>query len=205
MNEQEIKSPDLTPKHLALTKTSSVYSVTETANAIYHLNINENEFENRYAFYEEGLLTLHFVSIETGELVWVFQDRYSSIDSDIDSIENPKNFLFKKVTENFGILINSEKELSFLKDVKLDIRYDEPETGNDKAYRLMLLLNNYGFGDGWSCNSDANATTCRFILRYIGEGKNAPSVYNFNPDSSYLVVVELLVNNVYQTYALTVR
>lgn len=202
------KSQPKTPVHVSLTKWSTVRSAIATISAAVGVELNPLDYEDRLAVRNDnGLLTMNLVSLSTGELDWVIIDRYST-NSDTDQSEfitNPKAFAFDQVTKSFGVLINTEAELAFLKDVRLDVRYDSGLVGADKSLKLMNLLNAYNIGDGWTSNPSNGCTTAYFVLRYFGSGADAPDVYNFNPNAKLVVVVELMMYGVYETHALVVR
>ncbi|QYN79960.1 putative flagellar biosynthesis protein [Kosakonia phage Kc263] len=202
------KSQPKAPVHVSLTKWSTVRSAIASISAAVGVELNPLDYEDRLAVRNDnGLLTMNLVSLSTGELDWVIIDRYST-NSDTDQSEfitNPKAFAFDQVTKSFGVLINTEAELAFLKDVRLDVRYDSGLVGADKSLKLMNLLNAYNIGDGWTSNPSNGCTTAYFVLRYFGSGANAPDVYNFNPNAKLVAVVELMMYGVYETHALVVR
>lgn len=207
MSESD-KSQLKAPVHVSLTKWSTVRSAIKAISEAVGVELNPLDYEDRLAIRNDaGLLTLNLVSLSTGELDWVVIDRYSaSSDSNqSDFITNPKAFAFDQVRKSFGVLINTESELEFLKDVRLDVRYDSGIVGSDKSLKLMNLLNAYNIGDGWTSNPSTGCSTAYFVLRYFGSGADAPDVYNFNPNARTLAVVELMMYGVYQTHALVVR
>jgi len=195
------------PLHLAMTLMDTVRSVAPEANKVYGLGIIVDEYEDRRAFRDtDGLFTLEVVRVDTGSLTWVFKDRFSAGREDEETafIENPKDFMFKDVVDNFAVTINTSRELEFLKSIKNDVRYNTALPGNDASYYLMQLLNNYNIGSGWTSNPIHGNATAYFIKRYFGPGKDAPEIYNFNPHAQLLVVVDLLVYGEYKTHALMV-
>lgn len=191
-----------------LSKWSTVKAIVNTINDKYKYSLDPQDFEDRLVYVNgDGLLSIDIVSVSTGELAWVVVDTQSGLaQSGInENIEHPKAFIFDEVIKNFGIVLNDEKELEFLKDVRLDVRYNSGVVGGDKSYKLMTLLNNYHVGDGWTSNPSQGCTTAYFVLRYIGTGADAPGVYNFNTQAKYLAVVELMMYGEYQLHALVVR
>ena len=196
----------LAPRHVQLDKTTTVSAVVSSINEMYGESIDATQYEDSLPFVDkDGLLTLHFVDIETGETRWVFKDRYSiERQSQITMIENPKDFIYPQVIKNFAVIVNTEKELEFMKGLRLDVRHDSGNICSDKSRLLARLLNRYNVGDGWSANPQDGNTTAYFMPRYIGPGADAPDVYNFNRDTKLLVVVELMKHGEYETYALTV-
>lgn len=202
-NEALVKEP----LHLALKFGDTCRGICPVANKVYNLGINPDEFEDRRAFQDkDGLFTLHYVKVADGSLTWVFKDRFSGDRDNEESaiLDNPKDFLFKDVVKNFAITINTTAELDFLKGLKQDVRYDSARMGNTLSYSLMVLLNAYGVGSGWTANPVNGQTTAYFIPRYFGPGQDAPEIYNFNPHAKLLVVVDLLVYGDYKTHALMV-
>lgn len=207
MNDEN-KSPIKTPVHVALTKWSTVRSAIEAISDAVGVQLDPADYEDRLAIRNSsGLLSLNLVSVATGEVDWVIIDRYSASSEGVQSefIANPKAFIYDHVIKSFSALINTEAELEFLKDVRIDVRYDSGLIGADKALKLMHLLNIYNIGDGWTSNPSNGCTTAYFILRYFGSGADAPDVYNFNPNAKLLAVVELMMRGEYQTHALVVR
>lgn len=202
------KSQPESPLYISLSKWSTVKSSINSINEKYGLSLKGQDYEDRVAFRnEDGLLSLQFVIVSTGELAWVIIDPDSNNADQVinETIDHPKAFSYEHVTKNFGVLINSEKELDFLKDVRLDVRYDSGIVGADSSFKLMNLLNNYNIGDGWTSNPSQGCTTAYFVLRYYGSGANAPGAYNFNPEAKLLAVVELMMYGEYQLHALAVR
>lgn len=207
MNDED-KSPMKTPVHVALTKWSTVRSAIQAISDAVGQKLDPANYEDRLAIRNSsGLLTLNLVSVSTGEIDWVIIDRYSASGEGDQSefVSNPKAFIFDHVIKSFSVLINTETELEFLKDVRQDVRYDSGLIGADKALKLMHLLNIYNIGDGWTSNPSNGCTTAYFILRYFGSGASAPDVYNFNRNAKLLAVVELMMRGEYQTHALVVR
>lgn len=204
MTDQQVQ---LTPRHLKLSKWTTVSAVVSSIYEMYGELIDPREFEDRHAFIDkDGLLTLHLVEIGTGKVHWVFKDRYT-IERELNqntTLENPKDFPYPEVMKNFGITVNTEKELDFLKGLPLDVYYDSGKFNADKSRKLADLLNRYGVGDGWSANPSGGNSTAYFMLRYFGPGDKAPDIYNFNRDTSLLVVVELAMYGGYKTHALFV-
>lgn len=203
-----MKSQTKTPVQVSLTCWSTVHSAIGLISEAVGKELNPMDYEDRLAIRNDGgLLTLNLVSVTTGELDWVVIDRYSGNTDTNQSefITNPKAFIFDEVIKSFGVLINTEAELEFLKDLRYDVRYDSGMVGADKAFKLMNLLNTYGVGDGWTSNPSQGCTTAYFILRYYGSGVDAPGVFNFNPNARLLVVLELMMYGEYQTHALVVR
>lgn len=202
------KSQPSSPLDIPLSKWSTVKAIISTINDKYGLTLDSNIFEDRLAYINgDGLLSLDIVNASSGELVWVVIDSGSNLPvTELnESIEHPKAFIFNQVIKNFGVIINSEKELEFLKDVRVDVRHNSGVVGGDTSYKLMTLLNNYNIGDGWTSNPSQGCTTAYFVLRYFGTGAGAPGVYNFNPEAKCLVVVELMMYGEYQLHALVVR
>lgn len=202
------KSQPESPLDISLSKWSTVKAIINTINDKYGLTLDPQNYEDRSAFKnDDGLLTLDIVKVTTGELVWAVIDSQSGkINETInEKLTHPKAFAFEQVVNNFGIMINNESELEFLKDVRLDVRYNSGVIGGDKSYKLMTLLNNYNIGDGWTSNPSNGCTTAYFVLRYIGPGSEAPGVYNFNTEAKLLAVVELMMYGEYQLHALVVR
>lgn len=203
INESQSK----TPLHVPLTKWSTVSAVVPLVNDMYGLNADINLLDDRLSYKDkDGFLCIDFVETATGQLVWTFRDRFS-IDKEQkhnNRMDNPKAFIYKKVIANFGIQINTEVELEFLKGMRKDVRYDSGKAGATKSSELMTLLNRYNIGDGWSSSPNSSNTTAYFIPRYWGPGADAPDVYNFNRDAKLLVVVELMLMGEYQTHALIV-
>lgn len=194
--------------HVSLTKWSTVKTTIPSVNEAYSMSLDVNAYEDRLAFRnDKGYLTLELYNVNTGTLDWVIVDRESSItlNSNFGKIENPKAFAYKEVINNFDTIINTETELAFLADCRLDVRYDSGIPGNLKAFNLMSLLNNYGIGHGWTCNPSNGCTTAYFVPRYYGTGADAPDVYNFNRDAKLVCVVELMMYGEYQLHALVVR
>jgi hypothetical protein len=171
------------------------------------MSLVETDYDDRLAFRNEfDQLSLKLVNISTGVLDWVIVDQESSLSKVASGeLDNPKAISFDQVIRNFGTLINTETELKFLEDCRLDVRYDSGMVGNDKSLKLMHLLNNYGIGDGWTANPSQGCTTAYFVPRYYGPGADAPKVYNFNRDASCLVVLELMMYGEYELHALVVR
>ena len=198
---------DLTPRQAQLTKWTTASAVVSSVNEMYGESIDPALYEDRLAFTDaNGLLTIEFVHIQTGLVHYVFKDRYTierQLQNDL-RIDNPREFIYPEVIKNFGVLINTEAELEFMKDVRKDVRYDSGKPGNNKAYALAKLLNRYNIGKGWSSNPDGGGTTAYFVLRYYGSGASAPDIYNFNRDAKLLVVVELMMYGQYETHALVV-
>lgn len=206
--EETDKSQANVTLHVSLTKWSTVKSAIPIINETYELTLDPADYEDKLAFRNEaGFLSLELVVISTGKLDWVIVDRESLLDTSLVSgvLSNPKEISFKQVIRNSGILINTEVELKFLEDCRLDVRYDASVVGKDKAVKLMNLLNDYGVGDGWTANPSQGCTTAYFVPRYYGSGKDAPDVYNFNRNASCLVVLELMMYGVYELHALVVR
>lgn len=204
MTEQELP---LTPRHLKLSKWTTVSAVASSVYEMYGDLIDPRIYEDRLAFVaDDGLLTLEVVEISTGKTIWVFKDRYTITRQlgQNTTLDNPKAFPYQEVVNNFGITINTEKELMFLKDLPLNVYYDSSQFNADKSRKLADLLNRYGVGDGWSANPNGGNTTAYFMMRYFGPGSKAPDIYNFNRDTSLLVVVELATYGGYKTHALFV-
>lgn len=202
------KSQPSSPLDIPLSKWSTVKAIISNINDKYGLSLDSNLYEDRLAYINsDGLLSLDIVNASSGELVWVVVDSGSNLPVTglNETLEHPKAFIFDHVIKNFGIIINSEKELEFLKDVRLDVRYNSGMVGGDTSYKLMTLLNNYNIGDGWTSNPSQGCTTAYFVLRYLGAGADAPGVYNFNPEAKCLAVVELMMYGEYQLHALVVR
>lgn len=203
------KSQPSSPLDVPLSKWSTVKAIISTINDKYGLALDPNNYEDRLAYINsDGLLCLDIVNASTGGLVWVVIDSGSNLPvlaGINETVEHPKAFVFDPVINNFGIIINSEKELEFLKDVRLDVRYNSGVVGGDTSYKLMTLLNNYNVGDGWTSNPSQGCTTAYFVLRYFGAGADAPGVYNFNPEAKCLAVVELMLYGEYKLHALVVR
>lgn len=202
------KSQPKSPLNISLTVWSTVRKTINSINEKYKFNLNLDEYEDRLAFVsDKGLLTLKLVKIGTGELDWVVVDESTSPGVQFINayIDHPKSFPYKEVVKNFGIVINDKSELDFLKDVKLDVKYNSGLVGSDKSFKLMNLLNNYLIGDGWTSNPSTGCTTAYFVLRYFGSGADAPGSYNFNRDAKCLAVVELMMYGEYQLHALVVR
>ncbi|QZA70612.1 hypothetical protein AH04_135 [Erwinia phage AH04] len=202
------KSQPESPLDITLSKWSTVKAIISTINDKYGLTLDLNKYEDRLAYVNsDGVLALDIVDTNSGELAWAVIDSQSGkVGSSINEvIDHPKAFGFSNVIQNFGVVVNSEKELEFLKDVRLDVRYDSGMTGGDKSFKLMTLLNNYTVGDGFTSNPSQGCTTAYFVLRYFGKGSEAPGVYNFNPEAKCLVVVELMMYGEYQLHALVVR
>lgn len=200
-------SYNLTPRQVQLTPSTTASAVVSAVFEMYDEKIDPNQYEDRLAFIgKDGQLTIEFVDIQTKETHYVFKDRYTQERLADDTLEfmNPREFIFPEVTKNFGILINTETELEFLKNVRKDVRYNSSLPGKGYARELARLLNRYNIGNGWSSNPDGGNTTAYFIVRYYGSGANAPDVYNFNRDAKVLVVVELLLHGEYKTHALIV-
>ena len=194
------------PVQIALTKWSSVWTAISAANEMYNLGIDQNNYENRVAYRaDDGFLQIDLVNVQTGELEWVFRDRYSSNNTieEMGIVENPKDFGLKEVIDNFSVLINDASELSFLSDLRKDVAFNSGNNIGSAATMLANLLNNYGIGPGWSSNP-GGTTTAYFVLRYIGPGADAPEVYNFNRNASHMVVLELMMHGEYKTHALIV-
>lgn len=202
------KSQPSSPLDIPLSKWSTVKAIINSINDKYELTLDPEHYEDRLAFTNsDGLLSLDIVDISTGKLVWVVIDSNSNLAvvGINEIVEHPKAFIFDKVIKNFSLVVNSEKELEFLKDVRLDVRYNSGVVGGDKSYKLMTLLNNYNIGDGWTSNPSQGCTTAYFVLRYFGTGADAPGVYNFNTEAKCLAVVELMMYGEYQLHALVVR
>lgn len=202
------KSQPESPLDIPLSKWSTVKAIVTSINDKYGLSLDPNRYEDRLAFTNsDGLLSLDIVDVNTGELAWAVIDSQSGkvVSSINESVDHPKAFIFDEVIKNFGTVINSEKELEFLKDVRLDVRYDSGLVGSDKAYKLMNLLNNYTIGDGFTSNPSQGCTTAYFVLRYFGTGADAPGVYNFNTEAKCLAVVELMMYGESRLHALVVR
>lgn len=202
------KSQPSSPLDIPLSKWSTVKAIINSINDKYELTLDPEHYEDRLAFTNsDGLLSLDIVDISTGKLVWVVIDSNSNLAvvGINEVVEHPKAFIFDKVIKNFSLVVNSEKELEFLKDVRLDVRYNSGVVGGDKSYKLMTLLNNYNIGDGWTSNPSQGCTTAYFVLRYFGTGADAPGVYNFNTEAKCLAVVELMMYGEYQLHALVVR
>jgi hypothetical protein len=202
------KSQPESPLDITLSKWSTVKAIIKAVNDKYGLTLDAHNYEDRLAFTNSnGLLALDIIDVNTGELAWAVIDSQSGkVVSEInETLDHPKAFVFNEVIKNFGIVVNSEKELEFLKDVRLDVRYNSGVVGGDKSYKLMTLLNNYTIGDGWTSNPSQGCTTAYFVLRYFGTGANAPGVYNFNTEAKCLAVVELMMYGEYQLHALVVR
>lgn len=203
VNKSQSESLDI-----PLSKWSTVKAIVNTINDKYKYSLDPQDFEDRLVYVNsDGLLSMDIVSVSTGELAWVVVDAQSGLaqSSINENLEHPKAFIFDEVIKNFGVVLNDEKELEFLKDVRLDVRYNSGVVGGDKSYKLMTLLNNYHVGDGWTSNPSQGCTTAYFVLRYIGTGADAPGVYNFNTQAKYLAVVELMMYGEYQLHALVVR
>lgn len=203
VNKSQSESLDI-----PLSKWSTVKAIINTLNDKYKHSLDPKDFEDRLAYVNsDGLLSMDIVNVSTGELVWVVVDTQSGLaQSGInETIEHPKAFIFDEVIKNFGVVINNESELEFLKGVRLDVRYNSGVIGGDKSFKLMTLLNNYHIGDGWTSNPSQGCTTAYFVLRYIGTGADAPGVYNFNTQAKCLAVVELMMYGEYQLHALVVR
>lgn len=202
------KSQPSSPLDIPLSKWSTVKAIIGGINDKYELTLDPDQYEDRLAYVNsDGLLSLDIVDISTGKLVWVVIDSNSNLAvvGINEKVEHPKAFIFDEVIKNFSLVLNSEKELEFLKDVRLDVRYNSGVVGGDKSYKLMTLLNNYNIGDGWTSNPSQGCTTAYFVLRYIGIGADAPGVYNFNTEAKCLAVVELMMYGEYQLHALVVR
>lgn len=198
---------DLTPRQVQLTPRTTASAVVSAVNEMYGENIDVNQYEDRLAYLDkDGVLTIEFVDIQTQVTHYVFKDRYTLERKADDTLEftNPRDFIYPEVIRNFGVLINTEVELEFLKDIRKDVRYDSGKPGNSAARELARLLNRYNIGNGWSSNPNGGNTTAYFIVRYYGSGANAPDVYNFNRDANLLAVVELMMHGEYQTHALIV-
>lgn len=197
----------LTPLELSMEVGQYLSDLIETIRSQYDIQIDLNTVLNEVvSLDDEGVPTLKVISRFTGGVIWEFKFRSKKMVNDDfrTHIQNPKAFIFGDVKENFGVLINSAKELDFLNNVKIDVRVDSLFVGAGISYTLMTLLNRYGIGNGWSCNPSTGGTTSYFILRYLGSGADAPDVYNFNRDSERMAVVDLLVNGEYKTHALIV-
>ena len=199
--------PAREPLQVSLTKRSTVWSALVTANELYNLNARPEDYEDRIIYKDsDGNLCLDVVSVHTGELCWILKDRYSS---DLVTTKNqlvlahPKEFGNEEVTNNFSIIIGTEGELDFLKGLELNVPGSNDPL-NFVARTLADLLNVYGVGDGWSTRPDTGLTTAYFVLRYIGPGADAPEVYNFNPNTKCLAVVELMTYGEMKTHALVV-
>lgn len=199
-------SPSVSYKELALVEGDSVVKVTPTINKLYSLNIDSDLYENRYAFKgPDGYLTICFVNLKNAETEWVFKNTNENKEDEVGTLDNPKNFIQKEVVSNFPIFINTAKEIDFLKEVSLDVRFNSSSATEDKDYQLMNVLNAYGIGNSWTSVPSKETTTAYFILRYFGAGDKAPPAYCFNPSAQCIAIVDLLNNNVYTTYALIVR
>ncbi len=202
------KSQSASPFAMSLSKWSTVSAVIPALNERYGLSLDPGAYEDRLAYINEtGLLTLEGVNISTGKHDWVVVDAESA-QATVgvnEVLDHPKAFAFAAAIKNFSILLNSESELAFLRDAPVDVRYDSGMISDNKSFKLMNLLNNYNIGDGWTSNPSQGCTTAYFTLRYIGSGKDAPSVYNFNPEAKCLAVVELMMYGEYVLYALVVR
>lgn len=206
MTEQD-EVLQLSPRHVKLSKWATVYSVVDSINEMYGEAIDPLDYEDRLTFTDEdGLFTIHLVEIASGKTRWVFKDRYTleRAAKETKTLVNPKAFPYPEVVRNFGIVINTERELEFLSDVRKDVIYNTSPITSDKSRRLADILNRYNYGDGWGSNPMDGNTTAYFKLRYFGPGSQAPDAYNFNRDAKLLVVVELLMHGVYKTHALFV-
>lgn len=198
--------PAKEPLQISLTKRSTVRSTLITANELYNLNANPDDYEDRITYKDKnGDLCLDVVSVHTGELCWILKDRYTAAANPTNymRLEHPKDFGDVEVVNNFSVIIGTEGELDFLKGLTLN----EPNANdplNFTARTLADLLNVYGVGDGWSTRPNAGLTTAYFVLRYIGPGADAPEVYNFNRNTKCLAVVELMMYGEYKTHALVV-
>lgn len=193
--------------HVPLTIRSTVSAVAQSLNDMYGLGIDPCLFEDRHAYKDEdGLLRIDLVCLKTGAVCHTFKDR-NTITKELsinDVMTNPKAFFYEKVVENFAVVVNTECELEFLKELKLDVRYNSGIPGATKSSELMDLLNRYNVSGGFSSSPSNTNTTAYFIPRYYGSGANAPDVYNFNRDAKLLVVVELMLMGEYKTHALMV-
>lgn len=207
MTDETDKSQVPTTVELSITKWSTFKVTIPSLIASTGVEINPSDYEDRLAFTDEnGLLRIHGVNTKTGVVDWVIKNKVikTSAEENI-MLENPKDLHFKGVIDSFPILVNTEAELAFMKNLKLDVRDDSGMYGNGTARTLMTLLNNYRVGDGWSANPGDGCTTAYFVPRYYGPGANAPDVYNFNREATLLVVVELMMHGKYETHALVVR
>lgn len=202
------KSQSVSPLHMSLSKWSTVSAVIPALNERYGLDLDPAAYEDRLPYTgDQGLLTLEGINASSGERDWVVIDTESARGSVglNEVLTHPKAFIFPNVVKNFSVVLNSESELAFLRDAPIDVRYDSGLVGNDKTFKLMNLLNNYNIGDGWTSNPSQGCTTAYFTLRYIGSGKDAPRVYNFNPEAKCLAVLELMMYGEYVLYTLVVR
>ena len=192
---------------LSITKWSSFKATIPSLIESLGIEIKPEDYEDRLAFIDtDGSLKITGVNLSTGNVDWVIKNKVITNSSEESiMLDNPKDFHFKEVIENVSALVNTEAELSFMKNLKLDVRDDSGQIGNSTARQLMQVLNNYRIGNGWTANPGAGCTTAYFVPRYYGPGADAPDIYNFNRDARLLVVVELLMYGEYKTHALVVR
>lgn len=183
------------------------HQLIPSINEQYNMDLKPEDFVNNEVYADShGVKSIRLFSNVSKLPSWGFKTVVFEMGKQLNGyIPNPRVIEAKEVVENFNILINTPQELDFLSHLPLDVPDDSGSVWNNNAYYLAQLLNNYVIGGGWNNNSDGIRTTANFILRYFGSGLDAPEKYNFNRNTSLLVVIELLNKGVYKTYALALR
>lgn len=197
-----------TQLYLPLTVGESVLSLIPQIAEMHHLEIDKELYEDRKVYVgQQGSLRADFVNKETGLVDWVFtnaQKAIGALSGEQEYLEHPKSLVHPAIVEYQAHLLNAKRELDFLIGTPLNVADDTARLDNDRARRLMELLNNYGIGLGWSCNPNRMNTTAFFKLLYLGEVKDMPDEYKINDNASYGAVVELSTTSGPAVYSLLV-
>lgn len=194
--------------YLSLTVGESVLSLIPQIAEAHSVEIDKELYEDRKVYVSQhGSLRADFVNKETGLVDWVFtnaQKAIGAVSGEQEYLEHPKSLFHPAIVEYQACLLNSKRELDFLLGMPLNVPDSTARLDNDRARRLMELLNNYAIGLGWSCNPNRMNTTAFFKLLYLGEVSEMPDEYKINANASYGAVVELSTTSGPAVYSLLV-
>lgn len=127
------------------------------------------------------------------------------LSDEIEYKSHPKECKFDLINKYFTVQINTRVELEFLSKVTLNEPFNYKKHGLYIPRQLMILLNQYNIGDGWSCNPQQGNSVAAFSLLYFGVGSLTPTQYQLNRKAPLVVIVEVDTFNGKEVLSLAVR